>query len=168
MGEKKTECKFCKMMKERKEDVLFENEHIFVVFGRPHHKGHLVVCTKRHETNIMLLRPDTLDSYLNDTMQVCRALNKAIKYDRLNFEYLDNWDPHIHMNIYPRFMKDKDWGQPPYIPGKKEKFKEQYLNWKEIEEFRKELECIKSKKGTSDGEIYSFSRKKTSRNSKKK
>ena len=131
-------CKFCQMIKD-KENIIYENSHVIVVFGRPHHKGHLVILTRAHEENLMLLHEETLDSFFEDAIKVCRSLYKAIKFDRINIEYLDNWDDHIHWNIYPRFKADKDWGQPPYIPKKHEKFEEKYLNWKEIEIFRKEM-----------------------------
>jgi diadenosine tetraphosphate (Ap4A) HIT family hydrolase len=134
-------CKFCQLIKNRSE-ILFENPHIIVVFGRPHHKGHIIILTRAHEEHLMLLHEKTLDSFFNDTMKVCKALHKAIDFERINIEYLDNWDDHIHWNIYPRFKTDKDWGQPPYIPKKKEKFKEKYMDWKEIEAFRKELKKL--------------------------
>ena len=135
---KHPDCKFCQMIKER-DNILFENPHIVVVFGRPHHKGHLVILTRAHEEQLMLLHEETLDSFFEYAVKVCKSLYKAIKFDRVNIEYLDNWDDHIHWNIYPRFKKDKDWGQPPYIPKKKEKFKEQYMDWKEVEVFREEM-----------------------------
>ncbi|MBW2992738.1 HIT family protein [Candidatus Woesearchaeota archaeon] len=132
------DCRFCRMIKD-KDNILFENSHVIVVFGRPHHKGHLVILTRAHEENLMLLHEKTLDNLFESAVKVCRALYKAIKFDRLNIEYLDNWDPHIHWNIYPRFKTDKDWGQPPHLPKKKEKFKKQYMDWKEIKVFRKEM-----------------------------
>jgi len=132
------DCKFCRLLKD-KDNILYENPHIAIIFGRPHHKGHLVILTRAHEENLMLLHEDTLDSFFEDAVKACRSLYKAIKFDRINIEYLDNWDPHIHWNIYPRFKTDKDWGHPPYIPKKKEKFKERYMDWREINIFRKEM-----------------------------
>ena len=143
MGFAKKDCKFCARLK--KGDFVFENNHIVVFFGRPHHKGHMVVTTKRHELDLMRLHPKTLDSYMNDTMLICRALHKAIKFDRLNFEYLDNWDPHIHFNVYPRFKTDPDWGNPPKIPTKKQKFTPKEMTEKEIKIFERELNKIKKK-----------------------
>ncbi|MBW3014797.1 HIT family protein [Candidatus Woesearchaeota archaeon] len=139
---KHPDCKFCKWHV-KKEDILFENPHIIVVMGRAHHKGHLVIATRPHEEHLMLLHPKTLSHFFNDAIKVCRALHTAIKFDRLNLEYLDNWDPHIHWNIYPRFKKDKDWGNPPYIPKKGERFKSQKLTDKEMRIFKRELKKIK-------------------------
>ena len=137
---KHPDCKFCKVTKDK---ILFENPHIIVVFGRLHHKGHLVVLTRPHEEHLMLLHEKTIDSFLNDTIKVCRALHKAIKFDRLNLEYLDNWDPHIHWNIYPRFKKDNDWGNPPKIPKKRRPFKVKKLTHKEMDIFKRQLKKIK-------------------------
>lgn len=138
------DCKFCAIMKD-KSKILYENPHIVVVFGRLHHKGHLVILTRPHEEHLMRLHEYTLDSFFNDSMKVCRALHKSIKFDRLNMEYLDNWDPHIHWNIYPRFKTDKDWGNPPVIPGKDEKVKEKKMTKKEMDIFRKEMKRLLGK-----------------------
>ncbi|MEA3430409.1 MAG: hypothetical protein U9R08_04005 [Nanoarchaeota archaeon] len=140
--DKHPKCKFCKLHI-KKEDILFENAHIIVVMGRAHHKGHLVIATRAHEEHLMLLHRKTLNSFFNDAIKVCRALHKAIKFDRLNMEYLDNWDPHIHWNIYPRFKTDKDWGNPPDIPKKGKKFKNLRLTESEMKLFKKELQKLK-------------------------
>lgn len=142
MPKYKKSCKFCDLIKKRK-NILFENDHIVIMFGRPHHKGHLLVLTRSHEEHLLKLHENTLKSFWFDTIEVCRALNKAIKADLFNIEYLDNWDPHIHMNIYPRFKTDNDFGGPPIIPKKGEKFKEKNLNKKELERFLKEIDKIK-------------------------
>ena len=139
---KHPDCKFCKEIHRKKKKILFENEHIIVIMGRRHHKGHLVILTRTHEEHLMLLHPHTLESFFNDTIKVCRALHKAIKFDRLNLEYLDNWDPHIHWNIYPRFKTDKDWGNPPVIPPKDKKIKPKKLTEKELKILKKELAKI--------------------------
>jgi diadenosine tetraphosphate (Ap4A) HIT family hydrolase len=139
--DKHPDCKFCNLVKDKK-NIIYENPHIIVVFGRPHHKGHLVVLTRAHEEHIMKLHEKSLDSLFNDTMKVCKALHKAIKFDRLNLEYLNNWDPHIHWNIYPRFKTDKDWGNPPKIPKKNGKFKPKNLSKKELAVFKKQLSKI--------------------------
>jgi diadenosine tetraphosphate (Ap4A) HIT family hydrolase len=113
------------------------------MFGRAHHKGHLVVMPKVHEEDIMKLHEKTLDSFMNDTMKIMKALGKAIKPDLFNIEYLDNWDHHVHWNIYPRFRSDPDWGNPPVIPPKGRKFKERFLSEVELAAFKRELKRIK-------------------------
>ena len=138
---KMPKCKFCKNIKQKK-DIIFQNKHIVVMFGRPHHKGHIIVMTKVHEEDLLKLHEKTLDSFLNDTVMIMKALKKAIRPALFNLEYLDNWDHHIHWNIYPRFKKDKDYGNPPEIPLKGEKFKEKMMSKKEIDTFKKELKKI--------------------------
>lgn len=135
-------CKFCRKIKAKK-DILFENAHIVVMFGRQHHKGHLLVMPKAHEEDLLRLHEKTLDSFMNDTIKIMKALGKAIKPDLFNLEYLDNWDRHIHWNIYPRFKKDKDWGNPPDIPPKGAGFKPKPLTKQEFAVFKRELDRIK-------------------------
>jgi len=135
-------CKFCKKIK-KKDDVVFENDHIVAMWGRQHHKGHLMVMPRIHEEHLLRLHPNTIDSFMNDTILICRALDKAIKFDRINLEYLDNWDFHIHWNVYARFKSDPDFGNPPEIPKKGQKFKDRSLTAKELKIFLKEIDKIK-------------------------
>lgn len=136
------ECKFCSKIKARK-DILFENDHIVVMFGRQHHKGHLLVMPKVHEEDLLKLHTKTIDSFMNDTIHIMKALGKAIKPDLFNLEYLDNWDHHIHWNIYPRFKTDPDWGNPPKIPKKGVKIREKRLSTKELAVFKREISRLK-------------------------
>ena len=137
----KKECKFCKMIKQN--EVLFENEHIAVVLGRPHHRGHLVVLTKNHVEGLLNLNQQDLNSFLNDTIKIMKVLKKVIKFHHFNLSYFDNWDPHIHWNVYPRYRTDPDWGNPPYIPHLDEEYIPHELSEKEKKQFRKELEKLK-------------------------
>ena len=59
------------------------------------------------------------------------------------WEYLDNWDFHVHWNIYPRFKDDPDYGNPQVIPPRGSKFKEYKMTKKELSDFKKEINKIK-------------------------
>src|SRR3989344_954278 len=61
-------CRFCDIVHRQKNRILFENDHLIVVFGRLHHKGHLVVLTRTHEEHLMLMHKHTIDAYFNDTV----------------------------------------------------------------------------------------------------
>ncbi len=135
-------CKFCRKIREN--EIVYESEHIVVVMGRQHHKGHLVVATRKHVENMFDLPEKALDSFVNDTIKIIRALDKVLKPATTNLEYLDNWDFHVHWNIYPRFKSDPDYGNPPIIPPKGVKFKEKKMTKKEMAAFMKEIEKIKA------------------------
>jgi diadenosine tetraphosphate (Ap4A) HIT family hydrolase len=134
-------CKFCRKIRE--DEVIFENDHIAVVLGRQHHKGHLVVATKKHVENMFDLPEKALDSFMNDTVKIIRALDEVLKPATTNLEYLDNWDFHVHWNVYPRFKSDPDYGNPPVIPPRGSRFKEHKMTKKELSLFRKKIEGIK-------------------------
>jgi diadenosine tetraphosphate (Ap4A) HIT family hydrolase len=136
------ECRFCQRIRAKK-DILFENAHIVVMFGRPHHKGHIIVMPKAHEEDILKLHQKTLGSFLNDTVRVMKALGKSIHPDLFNLEYLDNWDHHVHWNIYPRFRSDPDYGDPPKIPGKDARFRPRLLSQKELKVLDSEMRKLK-------------------------
>ena len=134
-------CKFCRKIRE--DEVIYETEHMAVVFGRQHHKGHLVVATKKHIENMFHLPEVALDKFFNDTVKIISAINKILKPATINLEYLDNWDFHVHWNIYPRFKSDPDYGSPPVIPPKGHKFKEYKMTKKEMKAFKAEIDKIK-------------------------
>ena len=77
-------------------------------------------------------------------------MNKIFSPDRLNYELLGNWEPHIHWHIYPRYKTDLDWGQPPLLhwkgingrtfPGNF-KMKVRELTPKQISDFKKAIEA---------------------------
>ncbi len=134
-------CKFCRKI--RNNEVVYENDHIAVVMGRQHHKGHLVIATKKHIENMFDLPEKAFDSFINDTVKIIKALDKVLKPATNNLEYLDNWDFHVHWNVYPRFKTDSDYGNPPVIPPKGANFKEYKMTKKEIEQFKDEIKKIK-------------------------
>jgi len=84
-----------------------------------------------------------LDSFINDAVKIIKALDKVIEPATTNLEYLDNWDFHVHWNVYPRFKTDPDYGNPPVIPPKGSKFKEYKMTKKEMAAFKKEIKKIK-------------------------
>lgn len=134
-------CKFCRKI--RTDEVIYETDHIAVVLGRQHHKGHIVVATKKHIENMFDLPEKALDAFINDTVKIIKVLDRIIKPDTVNLEYLDNWDFHVHWNIYPRFKEDPDYGNPPVIPPRGAKFKERKMSKKEMSDFKKEINKIK-------------------------
>ena len=74
-----------------------------------------------------------------------RILKKVIKPNHFNLAYFDNWDNHVHWNIYPRFKSDSDWGNPPSIPGKDDVYKPKYLTPEENNIFIQELKKLNGK-----------------------
>ncbi len=134
-------CKFCRKIRE--DEVIYETDHMVVVLGRQHHKAHLVVATKKHIENMFHLPEEALDKFFNDTVKIVKAIDKTLKPATINLEYLDNWDFHVHWNIYPRFKTDPDYGNPPVIPPRGSKFKEYNMTKKEMTAFKKEIDKLK-------------------------
>ncbi len=136
------ECKLCQIIMSQKK-ILFEDDHVVVVFGRLHHKGHLVIMVKAHEEDLLRLHEVTMETFMSTTIKIMKALGRVIKPDLFNLAYFDNWDHHIHWNVYPRFKSDSDWGNPPIIPKKGEKFESKPLSKQEMTLFMEELDKLK-------------------------
>jgi diadenosine tetraphosphate (Ap4A) HIT family hydrolase len=132
-------CKFCNV----KKDILWENKRVFVMHGRPHHKGNLKVVLKKHYEKITDLSEKMAKNFFYDIIKVARIVKEVLKPDKLNYSIWGNWTPHLHCHITPRFKGDEDYGNPPYIPGKKEKYEKKELSKSEKELLIKKLKTLK-------------------------
>ena len=75
-------------------------------------RGYTFLTLKQHAEHLHLLPTRVQKQYLNDVLQVARALAKALKPDRLNYELLGNAQAHLHWHIVPRYSNDPMWGRP--------------------------------------------------------
>ncbi len=139
-------CKFCNL---NKESILFETETSYVLEGSSSHHGHIIVAYKKHKTSILGLKTEDFMKFARDLHKVAVIVKKSFNADKLNLALFGNWEPHLHWHIYPRYVGDLDFGQPPLLQWKimkrrvfppKIKLKKKPLTLKEKKEFIKELE----------------------------
>jgi diadenosine tetraphosphate (Ap4A) HIT family hydrolase len=121
-------CKFCDYSGE----VLWENERVFVILGRPHHKGHTEVVLKEHHEALSEIGEALMKEFFYDAFRVSQVVKEVLRPEKLNFELLGNWVPHLHWHIIPRFKEDEDFGNPPCIPNKDDHYKKIELSEEEI------------------------------------
>jgi ATP adenylyltransferase len=127
--EKKGGCFFCKKLKEkrdRKNLILYQGEHVFVVMNRyPYNNGHLMVVPKRHYHDLEQLD----DEESKELFGLLRASVKALKacFQPNGFNIGINigkaagaGEDHLHLHVVPRWAGDTNFmpvlGETKIVP----------------------------------------------------
>ncbi len=111
------QCKFCKLLEKPEENprwiATFPNSVVFVYKDQTY-KGRTVVILKHHVEQLTELPSAEGEDFYSETIQVAKAIQKAINPERLNYANLGNEVPHLHWHIIPRFPNDHNHGDPPW------------------------------------------------------
>ena len=108
-------CKYCDVIERKAKrigGILYESKEVIAFMGTQHHKGHVIIATKRHVEDLLQLSHREHVCFLDCTLSMARAVKKVLKPDKINYAVLGNWIPHLHWHVYPRFKKDPDFGDP--------------------------------------------------------
>jgi diadenosine tetraphosphate (Ap4A) HIT family hydrolase len=122
-------CSKCGLLK--KGNFFFENSSVVAYFSRLDYRGHTVIMLKEHKDRVTAMTPKQAHDFIDAIMKIGNAIEKAIKPDKMNYQFNMNWNSHVHAHIYPRFKEDSDFGGPIKIPGKHTSFPEKTLTEKE-------------------------------------
>lgn len=128
-GEKKRGCFLCRKLKEKKDRknlILYQGEHVFVVMNRyPYNNGHLMIVPKRHSLDLEQLG-DKESKELFDLLRVSikvlkgcfhpHGFNIGINIGRVGGAGED----HLHLHIVPRWAGDTNFmpviGETKVVP----------------------------------------------------
>lgn len=128
-GEKKRGCFFCRKLKEKKDRknlILYQGEHVFVVMNRyPYNNGHLMIVPKRHYPGLEQLN----DKESKELFDLTRASVKVLKacFRPHGFNIGINigrvggaGEDHLHLHIVPRWSGDTNFmpviGETKVVP----------------------------------------------------
>jgi histidine triad (HIT) family protein len=104
------ECVFCKILKEKTEEIIYENDYAFVLFDKsPFNRGHLLVISKKHYVDAF----ESQDSFLklmSLALKIGEKLHNIPNLNGVNF-YQNNSHSkthigHLHVHIVPTFEND--------------------------------------------------------------
>lgn len=134
-------CKFCSIIAGKiKRDILYQDPWVVVFLGKPHHLGHTQVVLREHKEDLTTLPELELYAFIDHMVMVARVLKKVLKPDKLNYELLGNWVPHLHWHILPRFKNDPDFGDPPGQPLRNQPYTRRNLSEKQLKAIKDELD----------------------------
>ena len=75
-------------------------------------RGYCVLILDRHATELTQLEPDVAEAFYRDLLRATRAVETAMRPDKMNICLLGNTVPHLHWHITPRYVGDPRWNQP--------------------------------------------------------
>ncbi len=106
-------CLFCKIVnRELPSNVIYEDEHSLSFLDiAPANKGHALVVSKNHFTNILDIEQSELSQLMVAVQNVSKAVQKATKADGINLIQSSNSAAgqvvfHIHFHVIPRYLND--------------------------------------------------------------
>jgi len=76
------------------------------------YRGYSVVVYNSHETTLEDLPDKNQIQFYRDMLKISSAIVKVFKPDKMNYELLGNWVPHLHWHVVPRYKTDPCWGNP--------------------------------------------------------
>jgi len=76
------------------------------------YRGYSIVVYNSHETTLENLPEEKQIQFYRDMLKISSAIVKVFKPDKMNYELLGNWVPHLHWHVVPRYKTDPCWGNP--------------------------------------------------------
>jgi len=75
-------------------------------------KGTCYLLLKPHAIELFDLDERTLLSFMKEAQISAKALKEVTQAIKINYEMHGNTGPHLHMNLFPRYLDDPFPGQP--------------------------------------------------------
>lgn len=116
-------CLICERIEQIKEDnnpyFVKELDTSYVVLAdSQYYEGYTLLLSKTHCRELHELGAFREVNFLLEMAYVARAVHKAFKPNKLNYELLGNKDPHLHWHIIPRNIDDPRPMEPIWVINK--------------------------------------------------
>lgn len=108
-------CPFC-------EDMADDNDHLHKVADLAvstlwlekdqRFRGYCILILNRHAVELTDLGENEAAAFQADLVRAGRAIQAALRPDKMNYCLLGNTVPHLHWHITPRYVGDPRWNQP--------------------------------------------------------
>lgn len=108
------ECPLCRIVVNMRYEMRIKNLVVSTAFLEENqaYRGYSIVVYNSHETALENLSDENQMQFYRDMLKVSSAIVKAFKPDKMNYELLGNWVPHLHWHVVPRYKTDPCWGNP--------------------------------------------------------
>lgn len=95
----------------------FKNSYLFAGDHQTF-EGYCVLVLKKHIEELFDLSDDLQREFHGEMLTVSRAIQRAYHPEKMNLSNYGNLTPHQHWHIFPRYVNDKAWPQPPWAVAK--------------------------------------------------
>jgi len=79
-----------------------------------YYRGYSIVIARRHATELYHLSEAESTGYFHDMLRVARAIDRAFKPRKMNYELLGNTVAHLHWHLFPRHADDPTPTRPTW------------------------------------------------------
>jgi diadenosine tetraphosphate (Ap4A) HIT family hydrolase len=118
----KGDCWICQNLNEPKHLVVYETRTSVTKLNPDQlFQGYVFLTLKWHAEELFELDDKDRKRFLEDMSQVSKAMARALKPDKMNYELLGNGMPHLHWHLVPRYRSDPFWGRPIWSSARKRK-----------------------------------------------
>jgi diadenosine tetraphosphate (Ap4A) HIT family hydrolase len=75
------------------------------------HRGRCVVAHREHTKEIFDLPKAEYEAFMRDVARAAKAVNEAVKPDKINYGAFADTNPHLHFHIVPKYKDGCSWGK---------------------------------------------------------
>lgn len=107
-------CYYCTQSKQLKEMMIeiapLEVSTLFLVRDQTH-RGRCVVAHREHTKEIFDLPKGEFEAFMRDVARAAKAVDEAVKPDKLNYGSFADTNPHLHFHLVPKYKDGCAWGK---------------------------------------------------------
>ncbi len=113
-------CHFCARLARLDElpagEVVWQFPHSVALLGEwQFYHGYCVLVARTHATEPHHLPGDARRGHFDELCRLARAVEAALRPQKLNYELLGNQVPHLHWHLFPRYESDPNHRQPVWL-----------------------------------------------------
>lgn len=113
-------CHFCHLLSTVRElpndQIVWKFPHSVALLGPwQFYHGYCILIARTHATELHQLADAERQAYFEEMCLLARAIEEAVRPQKLNYELLGNQAPHLHWHIFPRFVTDPEHLKPVWI-----------------------------------------------------
>ncbi|MBI1822699.1 MAG: HIT family protein [Nitrospirae bacterium] len=103
-------CSICRHLKRKSPfEIIAFSDSVLYLNKDQFFKGYCFLEYKSHVKELFDLAEEPRNLYTKHLSLAARALHRAFRPDKINYELLGNKVPHLHWHIVPRFKNDPAW-----------------------------------------------------------
>lgn len=97
-------------------EVVWRFPHSVALLGTwQFYEGYCVLVSRRHATELSQLSEPERREFLEEMSVLARAIERAVRPHKMNYELLGNQVPHLHWHLFPRSLADPDHLKPVWL-----------------------------------------------------
>ena len=104
----------CDLLKANKNVVLKTDTTTIMIDHNQFFKGRCLAITNKHKESENEMTKEELTNFFLDCVKVGKLTGKINNTKKVNYAWLNNRDPHVHMHIIPRYKTDPIPNSSPF------------------------------------------------------